>query len=76
MLAEEIIERAVEVQGVPVMDGMRLVIARCEVDYAGRLDAHLPLATRLIMVKADGCVAVHESAYIIEKSCRVFVLAR
>ena len=38
---------------------MRLVIARCEVDYAGRLDAHLPLATRLIMVKADGCVAVH-----------------
>ncbi len=38
---------------------MRLVIARCEVDYAGRLDAHLPLATRLIMIKADGCVAVH-----------------
>ncbi len=38
---------------------MRLVIARCEVDYAGRLDAHLPLATRLLMVKADGCVAVH-----------------
>ena len=38
---------------------MRLVIARCQVDYAGRLDAHLPLATRLIMVKADGCVAVH-----------------
>ena len=28
-------------------------------DYAGRLSAHLPLATRLIMVKADGCVAVH-----------------
>jgi len=38
---------------------MRLVIARCAVDYAGRLDAHLPMATRLIMVKADGCVAVH-----------------
>ena len=38
---------------------MRLVIARCQVDYAGRLDAHLPLATRLIMVKADGCVAIH-----------------
>lgn len=38
---------------------MRLVIARCSVDYAGRLSAHLPLATRLIMVKADGCVAVH-----------------
>ncbi|HXH56894.1 endonuclease NucS [Iamia sp.] len=38
---------------------MRLVIARCQVDYAGRLDAHLPMATRLIMVKADGCVAIH-----------------
>ena len=38
---------------------MRLVIARCSVDYGGRLSAHLPLATRLIMVKADGCVAIH-----------------
>ena len=36
---------------------MRLVIARCSVDYAGRLTAHLPEAMRLIMVKADGCVA-------------------
>jgi RecB family endonuclease NucS len=38
---------------------MRLVIARCSVDYAGRLSAHLPMAPRLIMVKADGCVAIH-----------------
>jgi endonuclease len=38
---------------------MRLVIGRCRVDYDGRLSAHLPLATRLVMVKADGCVAVH-----------------
>jgi RecB family endonuclease NucS len=38
---------------------MRLVIANCTVDYAGRLSAHLPLATRLIMVKADGSVSVH-----------------
>ena len=38
---------------------MRLVIARCSVDYEGRLDAHLPTAVRLIMVKRDGCVAVH-----------------
>ncbi len=38
---------------------MRLVIARCSVDYAGRLSAHLPMADRLIMVKADGCVAIH-----------------
>lgn len=38
---------------------MRLVIADCSVDYEGRLSAHLPLATRLIMVKADGCVAIH-----------------
>ena len=38
---------------------MRLVVARCSVDYEGRLSAHLPMATRLIMVKADGCVAIH-----------------
>jgi RecB family endonuclease NucS len=38
---------------------MRLVIARCSVDYAGRLTAHLPMAIRLLMVKADGCVSIH-----------------
>ncbi len=38
---------------------MRLVIARCSVDYIGRLTAHLPVATRLLMVKADGSVSVH-----------------
>jgi endonuclease len=38
---------------------VRLVVARCSVDYAGRLSAHLPLATRLLMVKADGSVLVH-----------------
>ena len=38
---------------------MRLVIARCQVDYVGRLTAHLPMATRLILVKADGSVSVH-----------------
>ncbi|TNM68486.1 endonuclease NucS [Streptomyces sp. NP160] len=38
---------------------MRLVIARCSVDYEGRLNAHLPLATRLLLVKADGSVLVH-----------------
>ena len=38
---------------------MRLVIARCSVDYAGRLSAHLPLATRLLMLKADGSLLVH-----------------
>jgi endonuclease len=38
---------------------VRLLIARCTVDYQGRLNAHLPLATRLVMVKADGSVAVH-----------------
>jgi endonuclease len=35
------------------------VIARCQVDYAGRLTAHLPMATRLIMVKTDGSVLIH-----------------
>ncbi|MBU3719016.1 MAG: DUF91 domain-containing protein, partial [Actinobacteria bacterium] len=38
---------------------MRLVIARCSVQYEGRLDAQLPEAVRLVMVKADGCVAIH-----------------
>ncbi len=38
---------------------MRIVVARCQVDYAGRLTAHLPLAQRVIMVKADGSVLVH-----------------
>ena len=38
---------------------MRLVVARCSVDYVGRLTAHLPTATRLLMVKADNSVLVH-----------------
>ena len=38
---------------------MRVIIATCSVNYEGRLNASLPAATRLIMVKADGCVAIH-----------------
>ncbi len=38
---------------------MRILVARCSVDYVGRLTAHLPMAPRLILVKADGSVAVH-----------------
>jgi endonuclease len=38
---------------------VRLVIARCSVDYEGRLTAHLPMATRLILLKADGSVSIH-----------------
>ena len=38
---------------------MRLVVARCQIDYAGRLSAHLPMATRVLMLKADGSVLVH-----------------
>ena len=38
---------------------MRLVVVTCSIDYKGRLQAHLPSANRLIMVKADGCVAIH-----------------
>ena len=38
---------------------MRLVIARCSVDYVGRLTAHLPMAPRLILIKADGSVSIH-----------------
>jgi endonuclease len=38
---------------------VRLVIARCQVDYAGRLTAHLPMAPRLILIKSDGSVSIH-----------------
>jgi RecB family endonuclease NucS len=38
---------------------VRIVVARCQVDYAGRLSAHLPMATRVLMMKADGSVLVH-----------------
>ncbi|TCJ31117.1 endonuclease NucS [Nocardioides jejuensis] len=38
---------------------MRIVVARCQVDYAGRLSAHLPMATRVLMLKSDGSVLVH-----------------
>jgi RecB family endonuclease NucS len=41
---------------------MRLIVARCEVRYSGRLNALLPEALRLIMVKADGSVLVHADA--------------
>jgi len=41
---------------------VRLVIAKCSVDYAGRLSAHLPLATRLLLLKADGSVLVHSDS--------------
>jgi RecB family endonuclease NucS len=41
---------------------VRLVVARCSVDYVGRLSAHLPSAVRLVMVKADGSVSVHADA--------------
>lgn len=38
---------------------VRLVVATCQVDYAGRLTAHLPMATRVLMLKSDGSVLVH-----------------
>jgi endonuclease len=43
----------------PTLLTVRLVIARCQVDYVGRLTAHLPMAPRLLLVKADGSVSVH-----------------
>src|SRR5215213_1242981 len=42
--------------------GMRLIVARCSVEYSGRLSAHLPEALRLIILKADGSVLVHADA--------------
>src|SRR5205823_688921 len=42
--------------------GVRLLVARCEVTYTGRLNAYLPESTRLVMIKADGSVLVHADA--------------
>ncbi len=52
-------ERAASAAVARTLGRVRLVIARCSVDYAGRLTAHLPSATRLLLVKADGSVSVH-----------------
>ena len=41
---------------------MRLIVARCEVTYTGRLSAYLPESTRLLIVKDDGAVLVHADA--------------
>src|SRR4051794_4485536 len=41
---------------------VRLVIAKCSVDYVGRLSAHLPPAVRLLMVRAEGSVSIHADA--------------
>jgi endonuclease len=41
---------------------MRLVVARCEVLYTGRLAASLPESLRLLLFKADGSVLVHDDA--------------
>ena len=41
---------------------MRLLVARCEVTYSGRLSAYLPESTRLLMLKADGSVLAHADA--------------
>jgi RecB family endonuclease NucS len=45
--------------GIRTLWRVRLVIARCQVDYVGRLTAHLPMAQRLLLIKADGSVSVH-----------------
>ncbi len=44
------------------MRGVRLIVARCEVTYSGRLSAWLPESTRLLMLKSDGSVLVHADA--------------
>jgi len=41
---------------------VRLIVARCEAVYTGRLNAHLPESTRLLMLKSDGSVLVHADA--------------
>ena len=49
---------------------MRLVIATCEVDYAGRLSAHLPKAKRLLLVKNDGSVLVAQKVKELLDACK------
>ena len=49
-------------EGATTVLRVRLIVARCEVSYSGRLTAFLPESTRLIMVKADGSVLVHADA--------------
>ena len=44
------------------LPAIRLIVARCEVTYTGRLSAYLPESTRLLMLKADGSVLVHADA--------------
>ncbi len=41
---------------------MRLIVARCEVRYTGRLNAFLPDSTRLLILKEDGSVLIHADA--------------
>ena len=41
---------------------MRLIVARCEVSYAGRLTTSLPEAVRLLVFKSDGSVLVHDDS--------------
>ena len=41
---------------------MRLIVARCEVTYSGRLATVLPMAVRLLVLKSDGSVMVHSDA--------------
>ena len=48
--------------GHTVLPSMRLIVARCSVEYSGRLSARLPEALRLVMLKADGSVLVHADA--------------
>ena len=44
------------------LPGVRLIVARCEVTYSGRLSAVLPEAVRLLILKGDGSVLVHDDA--------------
>jgi len=44
------------------LSAVRLIVARCQVTYSGRLNAFLPESTRLLMLKEDGSVLVHADA--------------
>src|SRR5215213_34891 len=59
---ETLTERSYACPAAPLRcPAVRLIVARCEVSYSGRLTARLPEALRLLMVKADGSVLVHDT---------------
>lgn len=59
MLLWQPVRTVVSARSSGIVRVVRLVVARCSVDYSGRLDVHLDSAIRLLIVKADGSLSIH-----------------